>query len=104
MFIALAAVLASGLAQGTFTGGALQPTAYAAVGAVTCMLCIMVHHPSTALPILATAVLVTLADAGGWAAALAPGAARATLAFNGAIFAAAYVVTRPCACVVVGAG
>lgn len=96
MFVALATALAGGLAQTSLTAS-MDPLAYAAVGAVACILCILVHHPSTSLAILATAVLVTLANAGGWANALTSAGSRSILFFNGAIFAAAYIVSRPCA-------
>ena len=74
----------------------LKPFVYASIGAVACMLSMLLHHPSTSLVVIALAVLATLADAAGWSAALGTDAAsRSVLAVNGAVFAAAYVVSRP---------
>lgn len=100
LLMAIAAGVVGGLSQGALVlgpGSQLAPYAYASVGALACVLSVCVHHPSTSLSLVAAAVLLTLADAGGWATALEPGSlTRSILLTNGATFTAAYAVSRPC--------
>lgn len=72
---------------------AYKPYAYAALGAIACVVSLLVHHPSTSLVVIAAAVLLALADSGGWA--LGEPALRSALTVNGGVFAVAYVVSRP---------